>query len=115
MAVGANWSKVRKKIGPLLEKLGLQIADLGDFLSANGMEDFMPEAMKMARKAPRARRRPSAKVTEAGEEFFRPMPRRNGRHADVSVVRPSAKRKPARRKPVVRETEAPVATGTFGA
>ena len=114
VAVGANWSKVRKKIGPLLEKLGLQIADLGDFLSANGMEDFMPEAMKMAKKAPRARRRPAAKATEASEEFFRPMPRRNGRHADVSAVRPSTKRK-VRRKPVVRETEAPVATGTFGA
>jgi hypothetical protein len=117
VAVGANWPKLRKKIGPLLEKLGLQMADLGDFLSASGMEEFVPEAMTAETKArrPRARRSNKAKATPTGDAFVPPATRRNGKHAGPSTVRPSPKRKASRRKPViVRQVETPLATGTFG-
>ena len=32
-AVGANWPKIRKKIGPMIGKAGFQISELGEFLS----------------------------------------------------------------------------------
>ncbi len=32
-AVGANWPKIRKKIGPMVGKAGFQISELGEFLS----------------------------------------------------------------------------------
>jgi hypothetical protein len=117
VAVGANWPKLRKKIGPLLEKLGLQMADLGDFLSASGMEDLAQEAMgtetKPKAERPRARRRSKAKAATSGA-FATPSSGRNG-HAEFSTVRPSPKRKASRRKPaIVLEAEAPLATGTFG-
>lgn len=114
VAVGANWPKLRKKIGPLLEKLGLQMADLGDFLSASGMEEFATEAMHAETKPRRPRAR-KAKASPASESFVPPATRRNGKPAGFSAVGPSPKRKASRRKPVlVREDATPLATGTFG-
>jgi hypothetical protein len=114
VAVGANWPKLRKKIGPLLEKLGLQMADLGDFLSASGMEEFASDTMQEEPKARRPRAR-KTKTAQTADTFIPPTSRRNGKHAEFSTVRPSPKRKAARRKPViVRESETPLATGTFG-
>lgn len=115
VAVGANWPKLRKKIGPLLEKLGLQMADLGDFLSASGMDEFAAEAMQEEPKARRPRARKTKAAAQAGDTFVPPPSRRNGKHAEFTTVRSSPKRKAARRKPViVREMETPLATGTFG-
>ena len=117
VAVGANWGKVRKKIGPLLEKLGLQMADLGDLLSAAGVEEFASETMPAETKAqrPRPSRRRQAKTAPTDEAFVPPNSRRNGKHAGTSTVRPSPKRKASRRQRVVTsQAEAPVATGTFG-
>lgn len=113
VAVGANWPKLRKKIGPLLEKLGLQMADLGDFLSATGMEEFSAEAMAAeAAEVPRPRaRRAKAKVASGTPTASR----RNGSPTPFTSVRPAPKRKASRRKPVVvHEEETPLATGTFG-
>ena len=115
VAVGANWGKLRKKIGPLLEQLGLQMADLGDFLSAAGMDDIIPEAMEAEpARRPRARRNAKAKA----DAFASPTARRNGSRRNghsVPLTKVQPKRKAARRKPViVAEEEAPLATGTFG-
>ncbi|MCE0496693.1 MAG: hypothetical protein LV481_01925 [Methylacidiphilales bacterium] len=93
------------------------MADLGDFLSAAGVEDFATEAMYAETKPSRtrARRHSTAKATQPGEAFAPPISRRNGQHAGFSRVRPSPKRKVSRRKPVVvTKAEAPLATGTFG-
>jgi len=113
VAVGANWGKLRKKIGPMLEKLGLQVADLGDFLSASGMEDFAAETMQ---ERPKAKgRRSKVKAAPINEDFVPSATRRNGRQAEFTSVRSAPKRKTSRRKPVVvRETAVPLATGTFG-
>ncbi len=118
VAVGANWGKVRKKIGPLLEKLGLQMADLGDFLSAAGMEDFAAQAMEAETtpERPRARRKKANKAP-AGEAFTSSASRRKERPVEFTTVRPAPKRKTSRRKPVtvrMSEEEVPLATGTFG-
>ena len=112
VAVGANWPKLRKKIGPLLEKLGLQMADLGDFLSATGMEEFSAEAMAAeAAEVPRPRARRKARVAPSTPVASR----RNGSQPTFTTVRPAPKRKASRRKPVVvHEEETPLATGTFG-
>jgi len=118
VAVGANWGKVRKKIGPMLEKLGLQMADLGDFLSANGMEEFVPEAMTAETKTPRprARKRSKAKVVKPEAGFAASSSRGTPRPTEFPDIRAVPKRKTSRRKPVViSEDEAPLATGTFGA
>ena len=113
VAVGANWGKLRKKIGPMLEKLGLQVADLGDFLSASGMEDFAAETMQ---ERPKAKgRRSKVKAAPINEDFVPSATRRNGRQAEFTSVRSAPKRKTSRRKPVVvRETAVPLATGTLG-
>ncbi len=56
VAVGANWKELRKKIGPVLGKLGLKISDLGDFLSAANWDGFeMPKPVQPAKK-PRAKK-----------------------------------------------------------
>jgi hypothetical protein len=116
VAVGANWGKLRKKIGPMLEKLGLQVADLGDFLSASGMEDFAAETMQEQPKAKRRRSKAKAAPnSEDSEDFIPSATRRNGRQAEFTSVRSAPQRKTSRRKPVVvRETAVPLATGTFG-
>jgi hypothetical protein len=115
VAVGANWGKLRKKIGPLLEKLGLQMADLGDFLSASGLEEFAPEVMEAEVKSPRPRARRNKAKVPATDAFMPQASRRNGRNAGSPTVRPFPRRKTSRRKPVVaRKEEEPLATGTFG-
>ncbi len=106
VAVGVNWKKLSKKMGPVMEKFGLQVADLGDFMSAAGGEDFASE-FEAAMPKPAARRSRPKKETAA-------KARKNGR-ASFSTVRP-AKKKSARRAPIVMpgpvET---VANGTYGA
>jgi len=115
VAVGANWGKLRKKIGPLLEKLGLQMADLGDFLSAAGMEDFAAEAMEAETTEARPRHGKKAAKAPNSESFIPRASRRKSRSAEFTTIRSSPKRKANRRKPVVvGEEEAPLATGTFG-
>lgn len=95
VAVGANWGKLRKKVGPMLEKFGLRMADFGDALSADGMEDFVAEAMN-----------PEANVKR---------PRRAKAREFAATRRKAPKRKPSRRKSaVIPEEEEPLATGTFG-
>ncbi len=77
MAVGANWPKLRKKVGPLLEKLGLQMADLGDFLSAVTEEEVAPKVKATAPKAKRAKAsRAKPKMVREPEVFNPPAPRR---------------------------------------
>jgi len=112
VAVGANWPKLRKKIGPLLEKLGLQMADLGDFLSASGMEESAAKTMETKARRPRARQ---AKAAKTKASFVPPTTRRGSKQTEFSPLRPLPKRKILRRKPVIaREPETPLATGTFG-
>ena len=96
VAVGANWGKLRKKIGPILEKLGLQMADLGDFLSASDLEEFAPEMMKAEANGsrPRARRRGKAKAVQADAAFVHPQTRRRQpRHAAERLRQITQKRK----------------------
>ena len=66
VAVGANWPKLRKQVGPLLEKLGLQMADLGDFLSAVTEEEVTVKATAPKAKRAKARRSKPKIVREPG-------------------------------------------------
>jgi hypothetical protein len=114
VAVGANWKKLRKKLGPLLEKCGLQMADLGDFLSAASEDDFVSEAATAASKAEGSRPRRKKAATKApGDMFASKASRRKNKDVPFPSVRP-VKRKRASRKPVVM-ADAPRATGTYGA
>ncbi len=113
VAVGANWKKLRRKLGPLLEKCGLQMADLGDFLSAASEEDFPFDTEATAAKP--AGRRPRRKKVETEETIFAaPKTRRNRKSVPFPTVTP-VKRKRATRKPIVAaDSEIPAATGTYG-
>ena len=95
VAVGANWGKLRKKIGPVVEKLGLRMADLGDFLSADGMEEFFAESMNTEKKASR----PRVRKTKAKTAKNRPV--------EFPNIRPVPKRKTSRRKPVIVMGDSP--------
>jgi hypothetical protein len=115
VAVGANWPKLRKKVGPLLEKLGFQLADLGDFLSTAAEEEIFPAAFKaaVAEAKPVKARRFKTKVGRSGEgAFAAAATRRKGAPAPFSSVRAPSKRKASPRKTV---PAAPVANGTYGA
>jgi hypothetical protein len=76
VAVGANLPKLRKQVGPLLEKLGLQMADFGDFLSAINGEEAAPKFKAAAPKAKRTKARRAKPRIVREEEIITPMPRR---------------------------------------
>jgi hypothetical protein len=111
VAVGANWPKIRKKIGPLVESLGLKLADLGDVLSASGLDEFVPQAQAGATGSrTTARRKASAKARKAGkaaanvaEALF---------DAPFGAVRPGPVRK--RSSPRSHTSASVQATGTDG-
>ena len=114
VAVGANWKKLRKEIGPVLEKLGMKMADLGEFLSAAGMEEFVPKPKET--KSRRARARSKARPSPMKHESFGKKVPRNGTPPQITVVPPSSRNKASPRKPLAGdEAEAPRATGTLGA
>ncbi len=118
VAVGANWPKIRRKIGPLLEKFGLQMADLGDFFATAG-EDSVAEAAASA--APfkanfKNGKNGHADPTKAGKnarkaaatpadiaDAFEAFARGGSQDQPASRPRPAAKRKtaPRRRRAVV--------------
>jgi hypothetical protein len=90
VAVGANWKELRKKIGPVLEKLGLKIADLGDFLSSAKWEGFTaPPPSRPVRKAKAKKtsrkKAPQAKALRNGSHSAAPrLPRRKTAPASTS-------------------------------
>ncbi len=116
MAVGANWKKLRKKLGPLLEKCGLQMADFGDFLSAASEEDFMSEVTaetSRPKRQPAARKKTGPKKQKTAP--VTPPSRRKDEYPPFTMVRPTAKRKTASRKPLAAtDAETHVADGTYG-
>jgi hypothetical protein len=98
VAVGANWKKLRKKLGPVVEKCGLQMADLGDFLSSMDEEEFMSGMGAPKATAPRARR----KKTSATKT------------PSFTTVRPPTRKKPSRRTVPMPTPEPTIADGTYG-
>ncbi len=101
-AVGANWPKIRKKIGPMVGKAGLQISELGEFLS----ESF-PDAESFFNAA--AGGRASSQPFDDGSIPVNGVHKngayQNGRgRTKVTAQASSRKKRTARRKPVVPST-----------
>ena len=99
VAVGVNWKKLGKEAAPLLEKLGLKMSDLADFLATVTEEKTAAETKS---KAARPRSTKKKAQTEAEAEVSpRSVAHRNGKSAHVTAVRSTAKRKAPRSKPVI--------------
>lgn len=100
VAVEANWKELSKKVGPLVEKLGLQVADLGDFLSAAGLEEFAeaPVTSRKNKTASRAKAKASRKEKSIFDETKPYLNGRNGHHDGAGPVKVAAKRRPVRSK-----------------
>jgi len=94
VAVGVNWKKLGKEAAPLLEKLGLKMSDLADFL-ATVTEDETTSKPKP--KSPRSRSRKSKAPIKTTVPV---MAHRNGNGVHPTTV-VSAKRKTRRSKPVI--------------
>jgi hypothetical protein len=105
VAVGANWKELRKHLGPLLEKLGLKIADLGDFLSAADLAEF--GVIRKDTKKPAAKK-PSRASKKNGSVFGAANSHRNGNH--TSPARAKKRKSPRRQAGVASGTPAPMAS-----
>jgi len=91
VAVGVNWKKLGKEAAPLLEKLGIKMSDLADFLATVTEEQTKSKPSRSRPKKARA----TAKVAS-------PAPaQRNGNGTHVTSAVTSQKRKSARAKPRV--------------
>jgi hypothetical protein len=97
VAVGVNWKKLGKEAAPLLERLGLKMSDLADFLVTVTQEKATAQA-----KTARSRSKKSKTPTKAAA----PMVHRNGNGLHATAG-PAAKRKNPRSKPVI-PAETPV-------
>ena len=95
VAVGVNWKKLGKEAAPLLEKLGLKMSDLADFLATVTEEKATSQAKP---KSSRSRSKKSKAPTKASSPA---MVHRNGNGTHVASVGSSAKRKTTRSKPVI--------------
>jgi len=95
VAVGVNWKKLGKEAAPLLEKLGLKMSDLADFLATVNEEKATAQAKP---KTARSRSKKSKTATQASSPE---VAHRNGNGNHVTSVVSSAKRKTVRTKPSV--------------
>jgi len=94
VAVGVNWKKLGKEAAPLLEKLGLKMSDLADFLATVTEEKAAAPAKP---KSARSRSKKTKAPTKASSPV---MAHRNGNGVHATTVG-SAKRKTPRSKPVI--------------
>ena len=91
VAVGVNWKKLGKEAAPLLEKLGIKMSDLADFLATVTEEQTKSKPSRSRPKKARA----TAKVASSAPA------QRNGNGTHVTSAVTSQKRKSARAKPRV--------------
>ena len=89
VAVGVNWKKLGKEAAPLLEKLGIKMSDLADFLAAV-TEDSQTK--------PKSTRFRSKKAKTASPAFSSLTTHRNGNGSDVGS--PKAKKRKSPRSKV---------------
>ena len=95
VAVGVNWKKLGKEAAPVLEKLGLKMSDLADFLATVTEEKATAQAKT---KTPRSR----SKKSKASANVSSSVPaHRNGHGNHVTSIGLATKRKTTRSKPLV--------------
>ena len=88
VAVGVNWKKLGKEAAPILEKLGIKMSDLADFLATVTEEETKPKSSR-------------SKKAKAPTKTSAPVVHRNGNGAHVTSAKPTVKRKTTRSKPSV--------------
>ncbi len=98
VAVGVNWKKLGKEAAPLLEKLGLKMSDLADFLATVTEEKATTKS-----KPRRSRAKKSKAPVPAASPVMAP---RNGNGFHATSVGSAAKRKTSRLRSVAPSTTA---------